>query len=103
MNRRSFLRMLGVGAGIAVAAPYVPAKLFFDMGNLKRAQTLRIVDYRTDFEWDSVEAALMQEDVIRDRYIIPAMKQIAREIDIRAFQQFGGSSLFTVGDTVRIG
>jgi coat protein Gp5 len=40
-----------------------------------------------DFEWDSAEAALKAErgmDNIRREYIVPAMEQIAQEIDSRA-------------------
>ena len=43
--------------------------------------------FGVDFEWDSAEAALKAErgmDNIRREYIVPAMEQIAQEIDSRA-------------------
>lgn len=56
---------------------------------LDRRSTFVTVDqiFGVDFDWDSIEKALKMErgeDAIKREYILPAMKQIANEIDSRA-------------------
>lgn len=83
-----------VGETIRVKYPQrftIRTGLGYNPQALDRRSTNVVVDqiFGVDFDWDSIEKALKMErgeDAIKREYIVPAMKQIANEIDSRAAQ-----------------
>lgn len=91
---KEFTREFAVGETVRVKLPQrftIRDGIGYTPQPIARTYTTVSCDqiFGIDFEWDSVEAALKAErgmDAIRREYIVPAMEQIAQEIDSRAAQ-----------------
>lgn len=89
---KEFTREFAVGETVRVKLPQrftIRDGIGYTPQPIARTYTTVSCDqiFGIDFEWDSVEAALKAErgmDAIRREYIVPAMEQIAQEIDSRA-------------------
>jgi len=88
---KEFKREFAIGETLRVKFPQrfrVRDGLTYSADSLIRRNTTVTVDqvFGIDFEWDSVEAALKLErkSYVREEYIVPAMSQLAQEIDSRA-------------------
>lgn len=89
---REYEQEFPVGETVRVKLPQrytIRNGLGYNPQALDRRSTFVTVDqiFGVDFDWDSIEKALKMErgeEAIKREYIVPAMKQIANEIDSRA-------------------